>query len=68
MLAAGSLVTAIVSAGSPSTRETLETGSVSSATVATSPIVVTAAPNWPASVGTSGRAATSSTEVSLAPV
>ena len=68
VLAAGSFVTAIVSAGSPLTRDRVVTGSDCCATVATSPIVVCPAAAWAASVGTSGSAVISSTLVSFAPV
>ncbi|MNI74759.1 hypothetical protein D3C73_1308650 [compost metagenome] len=60
VFAAGSLVIEIDRASLPSTREMEVTGSVSCATVATSPMVL--------SVPTSGSAAISSTEVIFAPV
>ncbi len=68
MLADGSFVTAIVSAGSPSTREIDVMGSCVCSTVATSAIVRGPAWNWVASDGTSGRAASSSSEVIFVPV
>ena len=65
VFAAGSLVTAMVSAGSPLTREMLVTGLSVNATDATSPMTTTS----PGSVcPTRGSAAMSSTEPSLDPV
>ena len=68
VLAAGSFVIAIVTAGSPFTREIVATGSWPCSTVATSAIVTAPAWNCSASVGTSGSAATASTEVIFEPV
>ena len=67
VLAAGTFVTAIVSAVFPLTREMLVAGLGSSATVATSPSVVSVDDAAPGTVDSSGSALRSSTEVSLDP-
>ena len=68
VLAAGSFVIEMVRAGSPFTREIEVTGSWARVTAATSPIVRAPPAACAGEVGTSGRAAISSTLVIFAPV
>ncbi len=68
VFADGSLVTAIVRAGLPSTREIVVTGSWFCSTAATSAIVIAPAWNCAAVDGTSGSAAIASTDVIFVPV
>ena len=67
VLAEGNFVTAMVSAGLPSTREIELAGSSPSATDATSPIAFTPPAKPCGLLGTSGRADMSSTDPSCAP-